>query len=217
MFWRIKLFPQFIPSLKHIKMFWIFNSHQALATRSCALTWAPWCKLPYAVPESSLIPLLLFSSVPPFFPGHRSLFYLCELFLQTVQCFSSCLLMRCQLDHFRQNHFVVIILVMSHFFTIFWPLDRFLSFGTLLYYQAPFLSNLRSVDRVACYEAWWTWRLHKKGRWVLLGPGRIIIKILYGEVLHRSPNTSPFIYHFCEKGTPSVYLISIDWAPLSHT
>lgn len=34
MFWRIKLFPQFIPSLKHIKMFWIFNSHQALATRS---------------------------------------------------------------------------------------------------------------------------------------------------------------------------------------
>ena len=139
-FWRIKLFPHFIASLKHIKMFWILNSHQALATRSCALTWAPWCKLPYAVPEfyySSLIPLLVFSRVPPFFPW-SSLFFLCELFLQTVQCFSCCLLMRCQLDHFRQNHFVVIILVMSHFFIIFWPLDRFLSFGTLLYYQAPF-------------------------------------------------------------------------------
>lgn len=217
MFWRIKLFPQFIPSLKHIKMFWIFNSHQALATRSWL--WRELLDVNYRMLSPNL-PWSLsccFLVSPRFFPGHRSLFYLCELFLQTVQCFSSCLLMRCQLDHFRQNHFVVIILVMSHFFTIFWPLDRFLSFGTLLYYQAPFLSNLRSVDRVACYEAWWTWRLHKKGRWVLLGPGRIIIKILYGEVLHRSPNTSPFIYRFCEKGTPSVYLISIDWAPLSHT
>ena len=78
-----------------------------------------------------------------------------------------------------------------------------------------FLFNLRSVDRVVFHEAWWTWRLHKKGRWVLLGLGRIIIKVLYGEVLHRSPNTYSLLYtgHFCEKGTPFVYLLSTNWYP----
>ena len=139
-------------------MFWILNSHQALATRSCVLTWAPWCKLPYAVPNPD--PLLFFSLPPPFFPW-SSLFFLCELFLQTVQCFSCCLLMRCQLDHFRPNHFVVMILVISHFFFIFGPLTDFYHLVLCFIIKHPFLFNLRSVDRVVFYEAC------SKTRWYL--------------------------------------------------
>ena len=203
-------------------MFWILNSHQTLATRSCALTWAPWCKLPYAVPESSLIPLLLFSSVPPFFPW-SSLFFLCELFLQTVQCFSCCLLMRCQLCHFRHNHFVVIILAVGYESFLYYflaPLQIFITWFSALSSSTLFLFNLRSVDHVVFYEAWWMWRLpklvgiwergtvlimqwrHKRGRW---GPGRIIIKVLYGEVLHRSPNTYSLLYTISAKKAPLLY------------
>ena len=96
----------------------------------------------------------------------------------------------------------------------FGPLTDFCHLVLCFIIKHPFSFNLRSVDRVVFHEAWWMWRLHKKGRWVLLGPGRIIIKVLYGEVVHRSPNT--FIYHFCEKGTPFVYLLSTNSA-LSHT
>ena len=84
----------------------------------------------------------------------------------------------------------------------------------------PFLFNLRSVDHVVFYEAWWMWRLpklvgiwergtvlimqwrHKRGRW---GPGRIIIKVLYGEVLHRSSNTYSLLYTISAKKAPLLY------------
>ena len=203
-------------------MFWILNSHQAVATRSCALTWAPWCKLPYAVPEfyySSLIPLLLFSSVPPFFPGHPC--FSCVNYF-SKQFSASPVALWCDANWTISAEIILWLLswlwVISLLF--FGPFTDFYHFVLCFIIKHPFLFNLRSVDHVVFYEAWWMWRLpklvgiwergtdlimqwrHKRGRW---GPGRIILKVLYGEVLHRSPNTYSLLYTISAKKAPLLY------------